>query len=744
MVSYGVMGCMLDTEAIDRIRKWLEPTPYYHEGGEYRRHLTSHVDGTGQWLIATETYQKWHDGEDRGLLWIRGIPGSGKSVFAAMLTNELVKEGHPVLFFFFRQIIKANHEPVQMLRDWLDQILEYSPPLQRELKVYIDKTQTHLNRELSSLSIDDLWKHLKSALAHLRRVYLVADALDEMSKGNEEFLKALAKLGSWKPSQVKVLITSRPVNTVEAPLCQLPALRIRLEESLVDSDIAKFVDHSLGQSTIPPEERALIKYAVPGRANGLFLYAKLAMDAFLEPNADVGQILTKLPTDLNAMYDDLLKEHAKTSGVSNDIQHLLLCWATHAIRPLRLLEMAEMLSATYDMPGDRHDLKSAKALVRVACGPLLEIHPDETVSIVHHSLTEFLVGTTRSRSAGEEQRVFSFPVLLPGPTHEQLALSCIRYLELSGCLDSVLDAERTEEDAPAAVTSRYSAIRLQFPFADYACKNWAVHAAKSMSDAVPSGALLAAIDGFLAPGRRLDAWLSIEWLPRATKGVTSSHVAARFGLTHYLETLVQCARLPDVNSRDSEEGHAGVVKLLIDIGADPDAENYVGLKPLHRAATNGHAAVVAVLLHAGVDPLTKKTRDGPYPGYGKMPSTIGQTPLMYACQAGHVAAVEAFLPYLKGIETMQWALHWASKAGQAKVVQRLLQHPGVDVNAKLRGYTPLFHACAENDVATIETLLEAGADATILCSEKQSSTTAITIFQIQTRELQERAHGAVL
>ncbi|KAL2200120.1 hypothetical protein P885DRAFT_73956 [Corynascus similis CBS 632.67] len=271
-------------EVIDRIRKWLEPTPYDHDGGEYRRHLTSHVDGTGQWFIATDTYQ-------------------------------------------------------------------------------IDKTQTHLNRELSSLSIDDLWKHLKSALAPLRRVYLVADALDEMSKGNEEFLKALATLGSWKPNQVKVLITSRPVNTVEAPLCQLPTLRIRLEESLVDSDVAKFVDHSLGQSTIPPEERALIKDALPGRANGLFLYAKLAMDAFLEPNADVGQILTKLPTDLNAMYDDLLKEHAKTSGVSNDIQHLLLCWATHAIRPLRLLEMAEMLSVTYDTPGDRHDLKSAKALV---------------------------------------------------------------------------------------------------------------------------------------------------------------------------------------------------------------------------------------------------------------------------------------------------------------------------------------------------------------------------------------------
>ncbi len=388
-------------DVLHKIRKWLDPTPYDHEGGEYRRHLASHAPGTGQWLTDTETYQKWHaPGGDHGLLWIKGIPGSGKSVFAAMLADALAREGHPVLFFFFRQIIDANHEPVQTLRDWLAQLLDHSPPLQRDLEALV----LHSSRAVGNLGHDELWNLLKTGMAHLPRIYLVADALDEMRRGDDDWLRALAAVATWDPARVKVLITSRPVDRVEAPLRAFQLLRIRLEERLVDTDIAKYVQLRLASTdegaAMQPQDRALIEEAVPGRANGLFLYAKLALDGFLTPGAHVRDVLAKMPADLNAMYTNLLAEHANTSGVSPDTQRLLLCWVTHASRPLRLLEMAEMLTTarchTEADSTNPTDLKSARALVRAACGPLLQIHPDETVSVVHHSLTEFLLGVTRS------------------------------------------------------------------------------------------------------------------------------------------------------------------------------------------------------------------------------------------------------------------------------------------------------------------------------------------------------------
>lgn len=126
----------------------------------------------------------------------------------------------------------------------------------------------------------------------------------------EAFLLSLAELGQWRPSQVKLIITSRPVVAVERPLRMAKMELIRLEEKMVDMDIATYVQYRLATSSIPVEDHVSIMNAVPGRAYGLFLYAKLAMNAFLEPGADVQKVLQELPADLNVIYTDILREHA--------------------------------------------------------------------------------------------------------------------------------------------------------------------------------------------------------------------------------------------------------------------------------------------------------------------------------------------------------------------------------------------------------------------------------------------------
>jgi hypothetical protein len=134
---------------LERIRAWLRPTSYNLDSSEYRKHLASHLPGTDDWLTSSTTYSQWRDSVVHGMLWIKGVPGSGKSVFAAMLVDHLSRavERVSVLYFFFRQIIDANHAHVALLRDWLDQVLTYNPPLQRQLKEYVEN-----GRSLESLS----------------------------------------------------------------------------------------------------------------------------------------------------------------------------------------------------------------------------------------------------------------------------------------------------------------------------------------------------------------------------------------------------------------------------------------------------------------------------------------------------------------------------------------------------------------------------------------------------------------
>lgn len=88
---------------------------------------------------------------------------------------------------------------------------------------------------------------------------------------------------------------------------------------------------------------------------------------------------------------------------------------------------------------------------------------------------------------------------------------------------------------------------------------------------------------------------------------------------------------------------------------------------------------------------------------------------MYACENGHLESLEAFLPFITDIKTVHRALAWAAKAGRPKLVARILQHPGVDVNAAPWGDTPLFLACAATDTESVRALLQAGADPNLGC-----------------------------
>ncbi|CAH0045009.1 unnamed protein product [Clonostachys solani] len=717
----GILPVPDETKA--KIREWLQATPYSAQNGEYDKHRLSHLEGTGDWLLDSKPFTTWHGSEDQGLLWIRGIPGSGKSVIAADLIKRLSKENAPVLYFFFRQIIEANHAPDSLLRDWLHQILQHSPPLQ----VKIEEDYLQPKRELSSVAMATLWKDLKLALSSLPKVYCVVDALDEMDEDNDGFLEALAELAQWRPSNVKVIMTSRPLSRLERPLRRMPIIHLRLEETFVDIDIATYVAHRLQSSAgrISESDQEIIRQAVPGKANGLFLYAKLAMDSFLKEGADVKQVLTMLPADLNIMYTDLLQEHAMRSGVPHDLQILILSCVTHATYPLRLLEVAEMVNVTQNISLKedlRGDLKAIKKLVRDACGPLIEVLPDETLCVIHHSLTEFLTGSTRGREDDEA----TFPILDPGSTNVRLAEACIHYILRSECLKSPLIVDYrvgSPDPEPPAPKDKgpllaSSEIRSKFPFLQYSLENWHVHIRRAeMNVELPETLMLG-----------LDELITEETLTRLER-LHNKHLpqkslvykVAALGLTQYLTKLIKERHMkPDeFGDEDNsplvaavEAGHASTVKQLLAFGARAEFNiKPNGHTPLHKAALLNHGELVELLLQAGADPLAPKTEEdaGCYP-----PSSKGQTPLMYATLYGLESATSGFVRHLKDAASVNKGLAWAALSGNPAVVQTMLTHPLADVNAIIEGNTPLFLAGRAADPKTMILLLEAGADASIM------------------------------
>lgn len=111
-------------------------------------------------------------------------------------------------------------------------------------------------------------------------MYCVADALDEMGGGTDEFLHQPLDLGKSETSIIKVLATSRKSPHIVAILGSPSCVAISLEQRLVDQDIITYVDHLVTSHEEPKvfaENQRRIKEAVSTKAGGLFLYARLMM-----------------------------------------------------------------------------------------------------------------------------------------------------------------------------------------------------------------------------------------------------------------------------------------------------------------------------------------------------------------------------------------------------------------------------------------------------------------------------------
>lgn len=144
----------------------------------------------------------------------------------------------------------------------------------------------------------------------------------------------------------------------------------------------------------------------------------------------------------------------------------------------------------------------------------------------------------------------------------------------------------------------------------------------------------------------------------------------------------------------AQEGHCGLVQLLITTGAALDLSDEDGISPLYIAAYQGHNDVVEILLEAGADPnqLGKDSTSPLYiasqEGYANIVEMLaergadinaadreGTTPLLMAAQEGRTASVAVLLSYGSGVDATTSRgvrpVHSAAQNGHLKILQML-------------------------------------------------------------------------
>lgn len=162
-----------------------------------------------------------------------------------------------------------------------------------------------------------------------------------------------------------------------------------------------------------------------------------------------------------------------------------------------------------------------------------------------------------------------------------------------------------------------------------------------------------------------------------------------------------------------------VARLLLNAGANPNAESRYGLTPLIQAAMNGNSDMITMLLDAGAD--------------ANASTPEGDNAILNASRTGAAEGVLALIEAGANVNSRdsylwQTPLMWAAANNQAEVARILIAN-GADMNAisaalDLRGVlqsrvqgdfpdgglTALHHAARENGIAAARVLMESGAN----------------------------------
>jgi ankyrin repeat protein len=192
-------------------------------------------------------------------------------------------------------------------------------------------------------------------------------------------------------------------------------------------------------------------------------------------------------------------------------------------------------------------------------------------------------------------------------------------------------------------------------------------------------------------------------------------------------------------------------ELLIRAGANARAVNRFGMRPISLACTNGSAAMIELLLKAGEDANVVVTPDG-------------DTALMMAARTGKTDAIRVLLDHgalVNGTNPRgQTPLMWAVSEKNAAAAKFLIAR-GANVDAKTNplppprkldlifsaptpagGMAAILFAARQNDLASVKTLLEGGADINLRSAD--GSTALLVAIINEHNELAEYLldHGA--
>ncbi|KFY31801.1 hypothetical protein V493_00784 [Pseudogymnoascus sp. VKM F-4281 (FW-2241)] len=704
---------MKDSKLVE-IRRWLSaPDPSIN----YRKALNLRQSDTGLWLLESEIYSKWKSNAS-SFVWLYGIPGCGKTILSSTVTEDILiycanDPGKVVAYFYFDFTDADKQKAERMVHSLISQLSEQCIQIPLGLEALYSSSDKG-NRQPS---LDALINVLQKMLQDFPQSYLILDALDECVD-RSELMRILEQMAGWQLEEMRVLVTSRKERDIESSLEDIVNREciICLQHEVVDKDIQGYVrqrlsdDKGLKKWQEDAEIRREIETSLMERSRGMFRWAVCQMDTLgkCRTRLALQKALKALPITLDETYERIL---CTISEEDSEYAMRILQWLAFSSGPLSVGELAEVVAINVEQETafNRDEVLQDPMEVLDICMSLVSVvmtdipslselnsRSSTTVTLAHYSVQEYLVSARicQGRAARYSMR--------PAPCHSYIAKGSIGYLLQfgKGLFDCFESAESLQQ---------------VYALAQYSAEHWIFHTRNGEED---DNRLSCLVTKFLSTGDgaywnwlRLndpdDLWKQPNFEKEFDSCPNPLYYASRGGLANIASLLVEEGA--DVNAQGgdygnalqaaSRRGHDKIVEVLLSKGADVNMQGGSCYNALQAASAGGHDKIVEVLLSKGAD----VNAQGEY--YSNA--------LQAASAGGHDKIVNVLLS--KGADVNAQgdngnALQWASARGHDEIVEALLSK-GADVNAQGGDYgNALQAASAQGHGKIAEVLLSKGAD----------------------------------